>query len=304
MWGVGLASVGWGGSGELVWSCWSCRPVPGDWRLHDCCAEPSPNDCACVCMCACVCLLAAAWQEYKQRKRLGGQREKETLSRLARFRQDLQQAAVHPPRAVEQQQLEAAGAGPAAATGAGAGVEQQQQPDDSAAAAGGAGADGGGYSGKVRDDIDHKAYMPGARCAVLRPLAPRMPCARAHPATHPQPAPACLPTFARPPALIRTPAPTPAAAWRVDDYLAEGGDGEDDAIDLASLRQHRLAFAKGQKDAMARRWEIAGWRAVADEEPPLAGAAVLPLLRAPRRCKPPGPAPDASPSLLPPRHQS
>lgn len=51
--------------------------------------------------------------------------------------------------------------------------------------------------------------------------------------------------------------PLPAAAWRIDDYLGgeEGEDGEsDDDLDLASLRAHRLKFAKDRKDAMSRRW--------------------------------------------------
>lgn len=118
-------------------------------------------------------------QEYKQRKRLGGSREKETLQRLARFKQELKAKAPEP----------AAEAAPA--------QQQQAQPAAPAAAQQG----DAGYSGKVREDIDHRAYMP--------------------------------------------------AAWRVDDYLGEEGEDEDD-LDLASLRQHKLAFAKDQKDAMSR----------------------------------------------------
>lgn len=51
-----------------------------------------------------------------------------------------------------------------------------------------------------------------------------------------------------------------AAAWRIDDYLGgEGGEGEeDDDLDLASLRAHRLKFAKDRKDAMSRRWVGSG----------------------------------------------
>lgn len=114
-------------------------------------------------------------QEYKQRKRLGGAREKDTAAKLAEFTQ----------------RLKAAGA-KAAAKGA---EEERKQQDEE-------GGKEAGYDGKVRKDIDHRAYMP--------------------------------------------------AAWRVDAYLEDESD--DDT--LASLRQHRLAFAKEQLDAMARRESV------------------------------------------------
>ncbi|PRW58227.1 peptidyl-prolyl cis-trans isomerase CYP57 [Chlorella sorokiniana] len=128
-------------------------------------------------------------QEYKQRKRLGGSREKETLARLAKFRQGLKSKPVPAPEKAGAEAERQQGAQPAAAS------EQQQQQ----------GKDNAGYSGKVREDIDHRAYMP--------------------------------------------------AAWRIDDYLGgEDGEGgeEDDDLDLASLRAHRLKFAKDRKDAMSR----------------------------------------------------
>ncbi|PSC77004.1 peptidyl-prolyl cis-trans isomerase CYP57-like [Micractinium conductrix] len=137
-------------------------------------------------------------QEYKQRKRLGGSREKQTLARLAAFQQELKVSA-QPGGA------DAAGKEPAAAAAAGGQEQQQQQgeKEGGGAAAGKAAAaapkeGGAGYDGKVRGDVDHRAYLP--------------------------------------------------AAWRVDGYLA----GDEEELDLAALRQHKLTFAKGTKDAMSR----------------------------------------------------
>ncbi|KAL4419176.1 hypothetical protein ABPG77_004899 [Micractinium sp. CCAP 211/92] len=128
-------------------------------------------------------------QEYKQRKRLGGSREKETLQRLARFQDQLKSKA---KAAAAEAAVERAQRGAADADAGG----QRQGPE------GEQGAGEAGYSGKVREDIDHRAYMP--------------------------------------------------AAWRVDDYLAGEGEDDDEDLDLSSLRQHKLAFAKDKKDAMSR----------------------------------------------------
>ncbi|KAI3433422.1 hypothetical protein D9Q98_003237 [Chlorella vulgaris] len=124
-------------------------------------------------------------QEYKQRKRLGGGREKETLQRLAQFGKELKatQTKQAAPAEQQQQQKEQQAA------------EQQNGQQPASAKQGDA-----GYDGKVRKDIDHRAYMP--------------------------------------------------AAWRIDDYL-DGGDDDED-LDLSSLRQHKLSFAKDRKDAMSR----------------------------------------------------
>ncbi|GAB4822798.1 hypothetical protein N2152v2_009844 [Parachlorella kessleri] len=125
-------------------------------------------------------------QEYKQRKRLGGDRQKATLARLAKFAASLQ--AKPAPTAAATAAVAVASAGAAEAV-----------PSQAAAAGVAAGAAGGeGYRGEVRQDVDHRAYMP--------------------------------------------------AAWRVDNYL----EGEEDDDDLASLRQHRLAFVKDARDAMSR----------------------------------------------------
>ena len=102
-------------------------------------------------------------QEYKQRKRLGGSREKQTLARLAAFQQELKVSA-QPGGA------DAAGKEPAAAAAAGGQEQQQQQgeKEGGGAAAGKAAAaapkeGGAGYDGKVRGDVDHRAYLPGER---------------------------------------------------------------------------------------------------------------------------------------------
>ena len=111
-----------------------------------------------------------------------------------------------------------------------------------------------GYTGKVREDIDHRAYMPGAlgTQAVPRHDGSCSCLARARPARCQAVADAC------PCANSNCP---PAAAWRVDDYLGGGSEGEegDDDLDLAALRRHTLAFAKDRKDAMSRRWVGVVW---------------------------------------------
>eukprot|EP00873_Tetraselmis_striata_P045241 jgi/Tetstr1/465505/TSEL_010174.t1 len=84
--------------------------------------------------------LLTDWQrnraEYKQRKRLTGSREKETLAKLNMFKAKM------------------SGSAPAPKAGSHAGGE----PSPST----GAPADSAGYSGKVRDDIDHRMLMPAA----------------------------------------------------------------------------------------------------------------------------------------------
>lgn len=99
-------------------------------------------------------------QEYKQRKRLGGSREKETLQRLARFQEQLKSkaragaaaeaAAAEAEADTERRQQGAAGADAEGQTQEAEGRQQGREGD-------------AGYSGKVREDIDHRAYMPGAR---------------------------------------------------------------------------------------------------------------------------------------------
>lgn len=85
---------------------------------------------------------AAVPQEYQERRRLGGHREKETLAKLDKFKQGLRQAA------------------PAAASTAPAAAAAAAAPAP-AAAAGGEG-EGEGYAGKVRADLDHRLDMPAA----------------------------------------------------------------------------------------------------------------------------------------------
>jgi hypothetical protein len=83
------------------------------------------------------CLLAVPTpQEYKQRKRLGGSREKETLQRLNKFKEGLRAKAVAPPPA-------AAAAEALAAAADKQRQEQEQQPAAAAAAAGEQGDAGG-----------------------------------------------------------------------------------------------------------------------------------------------------------------
>jgi hypothetical protein len=72
-------------------------------------------------------------QEYKQRKRLGGSREKETLQRLNKFKEGLRAKAVAPPPAA------AAAEAPAAVAD-----KQQQEQQPAAAAAAGEQGDAGG----------------------------------------------------------------------------------------------------------------------------------------------------------------
>eukprot|EP00955_Chlamydomonas_euryale_P105352 365632-Chlamydomonas_euryale.AAC.16 len=83
-----------------------------------------------------------AREQYKQRKRLIGNREKDTLARLSKFS--------------------------AALRGSGSGdAGRRPEPEVGAAAlsgrgSGGVGDDGKGYDGKVEADIDHTAYLPAA----------------------------------------------------------------------------------------------------------------------------------------------
>ncbi|KAI8467746.1 MAG: hypothetical protein J3K34DRAFT_471411 [Monoraphidium minutum] len=122
--------------------------------------------------------LLKPWQisreQFKSKKRAIGDRQKDTLARLAAFTSKL------------------AGAAPAAAAAGGGG---EGGGEEAAAAEG----EEGAYDGRVNASIDHNTYMP--------------------------------------------------AAWRVDDYGededAGGGGGGGD--DLASLRRHRLEFAKGSR---------------------------------------------------------
>lgn len=113
---------------------------------------PQPSHCSSLCFQVADSELLTEWerkrQEYKQRKRLGGSREKETLQRLARFQDQLKSKA---KAAAAEAAVERAQRGAADADAGG----QRQGPE------GEQGAGEAGYSGKVREDIDHRAYMPG-----------------------------------------------------------------------------------------------------------------------------------------------
>ncbi|GLC42193.1 hypothetical protein PLESTB_000640900 [Pleodorina starrii] len=95
--------------------------------------------------------LLKPWQlsreKYKARKRAVGDREKETLARLSKFTAALRGG---PATAASQPPADAAAPADSAAAAR-----------DGAAAAAPADASGG-YSGKVRWDLDHRAYMPAA----------------------------------------------------------------------------------------------------------------------------------------------
>ena len=131
--------------------------------------------------------LLSGWErkreEYKERKRLGGGREKDTLSKLKNFQSKL--AASKPT----------AGAAPPTLSSQDAGDGKKDEGLHA------------GYDGKVRDDIDHKMDLP--------------------------------------------------AAWRVDSYLDDprGEDGLEPA-GVEFLVAHKLEFAKGQRDGMARRDDV------------------------------------------------
>ena len=186
-------------------------------------------------------LPAAPPQQYKQRKRLGGGREKATLARLAAFQAGLKGGAAAggepPPPPQQQAERQQQGAAEGAAEGKAEGAAEPKEGE-------------AGYSGRVRGDIDHRAYMPGTwgQAGCMARSAPA-PAAAARPLLRGAPRSAMPPTQLTPP--LHMPPLRPAAAWRVDDYL--GGGGSDDDLDLASLRAHRLAFAKDRKDAMSRR---------------------------------------------------
>lgn len=85
--------------------------------------------------------LLTDWQrrrkEYQERKRLGGHRQRDTLSKLQKFTQSLHSASAR-TRAADASERAGEGPGPSGA------------------------AQGSGYSGRVREDLDHAAYMPAA----------------------------------------------------------------------------------------------------------------------------------------------
>lgn len=137
-------------------------------------------------------------QEYKQRKRLGGSREKETLQRLARFQEQLKSKAKAAAAAEADAERAQRGAADADAGGQLQGAERGQVAGEA------------GYSGKVREDIDHRAYMPGeaahgraaAGAGLVVPLArgilagvPTVPAVQesAHPGSLANPEGRCLP---------------------------------------------------------------------------------------------------------------
>jgi hypothetical protein len=87
-------------------------------------------------------------QEYKERRRLGGNREKETLDKLKKF----------------QQALKGGGGGGVAATAL-SNLKDEDDPGPTAAAGAAANKDDegdGGYDGRVRADVDHRQLMPAA----------------------------------------------------------------------------------------------------------------------------------------------
>lgn len=83
--------------------------------------------------------LLTAWerrrQEYKERKRIGGHRQRDTLAKLQKFTQGLNGTASSSRQPAEEATTE---------------IPAPQEEAD------------GGYSGRVRRDIDHAAYMPAA----------------------------------------------------------------------------------------------------------------------------------------------
>ena len=208
-------------------------------------------------------------QEYKQRKRLGGSREKETLQRLNKFKEGLRAQAAAPPAAAA-----AAAEAPAAA------ADKQQQPAAAAAAAGEQGDAGGlqscllpptaaGMSWLATASPRPASHKPHgslpllqatmAKCGktlTTRPtcqVGPALPACfaclrpgrqrpRLEDGKHlhrPSPHRLCpiSPSSLPGPAL---PASSPAAAWRIDDYLG-GEEEDDDDLDLSSLRRHTCA---------------------------------------------------------------
>lgn len=82
-------------------------------------------------------------EKYKQQKRRIGNREKETLARLSKFVDVLKNGKPPAPE------------GPSAPS------SLATEKADPAAGAEGA-AERGAYAGKIRKDIDHRAYMPAA----------------------------------------------------------------------------------------------------------------------------------------------
>jgi hypothetical protein len=128
-----------------------------------------------------------AREQYKNKKRAIGDRQKDTLARLAAF-----QGKLRGP--------EAGGGGGGGGAAAGKGTASGGEAEGGGGGGGRGGPEAGAhYDGRVSGAIDHNAYMP--------------------------------------------------AAWRVDDYGSDGeeggGGGGGAGLDLASLRQHRLDFAKG-----------------------------------------------------------
>ncbi|WIA14398.1 hypothetical protein OEZ85_002925 [Tetradesmus obliquus] len=139
-------------------------------------------------------------QKYKTRKQQVGNRQKDTMARLAAFTSKLRTSQQQQQKQQEETQEEQQQAAAAADDEAKQQQESKSPADSSNAAAAAAAADEA-YDGKVREDIDHRSYMP--------------------------------------------------AAWRVDAYLNEEGEGQGED-DLASLRQHKLEFSRAPGDAMDR----------------------------------------------------
>lgn len=85
-------------------------------------------------------------QEYKERKRLGGHREKDTLAKLKQFQSKMKGGT-----------LGSLSAKPSTAAPNNEESKREEAPEGLNKKE-----DAGGYSGQVRQDIDHKMDMPAA----------------------------------------------------------------------------------------------------------------------------------------------
>ncbi|KFM27736.1 Peptidyl-prolyl cis-trans isomerase CWC27-like protein [Auxenochlorella protothecoides] len=111
--------------------------------------------------------LLSSWEkrrkEYLERKRIGGSRQRDTLSKLQRFTSNLRSAAGPGSSAGAEagpstDGVEAAGPGPdGAAAAAPASQDRSGAPEGATPDP-----DFQGYDGRVRQDIAHEAYMPAA----------------------------------------------------------------------------------------------------------------------------------------------
>ncbi len=99
--------------------------------------------------------LLTSWEQkrqlYKERKRLGGHREKDTMSKLASFMQKISSNPGSSSKQAEEKEEKSNGG-------------ERDNPEEK-----NIGGDGGekqdadkGYDGKIDKDIDHRAYMPAA----------------------------------------------------------------------------------------------------------------------------------------------